>query len=235
MIRIGIAEDQDAEAQILIEYLQQYEKEKQVPMRIDRYKDGDELEHLYHQDTDLLLLDIEMPGMTGLEAAREIREIDERVMMIFVTNLAQFALKGYEVQAMDYILKPISYSQLELRLNRVMRALKKRTDCEIVASSRQGTWRLSSRDVLYIEVRGHWLQLHTYDASASMLGTLSAMEKQLAGQPFARCSESYLVNMEQIDHLEGDQVVMSNKEELPVSRNRRKRFQEEFFRYLGGL
>lgn len=109
MIRIAIVEDETVYKEQLIEYLKEFEQERSETLKIDTFSDGDEIVENYQAQFDIILMDIQMNFMDGMSAAEEIRKIDSEVVIIFITNLAQYAIKGYEVDALDYILKPISY------------------------------------------------------------------------------------------------------------------------------
>lgn len=109
LLRVAIVEDDDSYAETLQEYLNKYEQENEVRFQVVRYADGADLVEKYHGDFDILIMDIELKFMDGMTAAQHIRKMDSNVIIIFVTNMPQFALKGYQVDALDYVLKPISY------------------------------------------------------------------------------------------------------------------------------
>jgi len=109
LLRVAIVEDDDSYAETLQEYLNKYEQENEVRFQVVRYEDGADLVEKYHGDFDILIMDIELKFMDGMTAAQHIRKMDSNVIIIFVTNMPQFALKGYQVDALDYVLKPISY------------------------------------------------------------------------------------------------------------------------------
>ena len=235
ILYIGIVEDQDAAASQLEAQLEEYKKEKDLEFQLQRYRSGEELVEKYDSETDILLLDIEMPGISGMEAAKMIREKDRNVIMIFVTNLAQYAIKGYEVGAMDYLLKPVSYAQLAMRMDRAMYILRSRTDAELVVNNTQGVWKLKAREILYVEVTGHWLHIKTMDQTIRCLGSLSEMERKLVGQHFARCSSGFLVNMAHIRQIMGDTVILEDGGTFPISRSKKRTFMQQVTEYFGRI
>lgn len=109
MIRIAIVEDEEQYVQQLTEYLQEYQKSSNEEIDITVYRDGDEITSKYKSQFDIILMDIQMKFVNGMTAAEEIRSVDSSVVIIFITNMTQYAIQGYKVGAMDYILKPISY------------------------------------------------------------------------------------------------------------------------------
>ncbi len=126
MIKIAIVEDELAYAKQLQEFLLQYEKEMGESFHITTFSDGDEIVHKYKADFDIILMDVEMKFMDGMSAAEEIRKVDTEVVIIFITNMAQYAIKGYAVDALDYVLKPVSYFAFSQRLARAISRMKKR-------------------------------------------------------------------------------------------------------------
>ena len=126
MIKIAIVEDEHAYAMQLQEYLHTYEKENGEVFEISLFSDGDEIVHKYKPIYDIILMDIEMKFMDGMSAAEEIRKVDTEVVIIFITNMPQYAIRGYAVEALDYVLKPISYFAFSQRLNRAIGRIKKR-------------------------------------------------------------------------------------------------------------
>ena len=126
MISIAIVEDEEMYAKQLQQFLHQYEEENKEMFDITVYSDGDQIVNKYKSQYDIILMDVEMKFMDGMSAAEEIRKIDTEVVIIFITNMAQYAIRGYAVDALDYVLKPVSYFAFSQRLNRAISRMKKR-------------------------------------------------------------------------------------------------------------
>ena len=126
MIRIAIAEDDPQCFAQMEQYIAQFGQETGRAFHITRYDNGEDLVERYRPEFDLILMDVEMPFMDGMTAAGYVREKDPEVVIIFVTNLAQYAIQGYAVNALDYILKPLSYFSFSQRLNRALQFVRKR-------------------------------------------------------------------------------------------------------------
>lgn len=118
MVRIAIAEDDPAYRATLEEYLDRYRRENGLEAEVTTFSDGLALTEGYRPVYDLLLLDIEMPNLDGMSAAEKIRSSDPEVVIIFITNMAQYAIKGYQVDALDYVLKPVSYAAFAFKLKK---------------------------------------------------------------------------------------------------------------------
>lgn len=124
-MRVLIAEDEPDFARQMEQHLRRFAEENQLPLTMQTYGNGAELVEQYRPDWDILLLDVDMPGLDGISAARCIRGTDAEVIIIFVTNLAQYAICGYEVNALDYVLKPVNYYALSMKLKKALRYCRK--------------------------------------------------------------------------------------------------------------
>lgn len=235
MYKIGLLEDEQEQAERLLGFLERYrDAHPGFSYTIQRYDRAMDLLDHYDRDCDLLFLDIRLPDMTGMEAAHRIREVDRRVMIVFVTSLTQYAIEGYSVQAFDYIVKPISYEPFAAKLERAMRVLSYRqTGVVLDIKTREGGLRLTSDMIHYLEVFDHDLLIHTDDGVIKQWGSLSKYEKQLEGAHFARCNSCYLVNLKYVRGVYGDEVVVG-EDRLSVSKSRRKEFLQALAQYKGG-
>ena len=120
MITIAIVEDEEAYAKQLTEYIEKYQRESGKSIRVIRFSDGDEIVEKYTGEYDIILMDIQMKFMDGMSAAEAIRKQDTKVVIMFITNMTNYAIRGYEVDAMDYVLKPVSYFAFSKKLDRAM-------------------------------------------------------------------------------------------------------------------
>ena len=201
MLRIGILEDEKARSDELMGFLERYKNEHgSFSYSVKVYETGGKLLFDYKQDYDLLFLDIRLPDMLGIDAAREIRKIDPNVMIVFVTSLTQYAIDGYEVNAFDYILKPLMYQPFALKLTRILNILNRASAKKMLTlKTKQLTFRLDTDVILYVEVSGHNLIFHTLEREYRIWGTLSKIEQELEGGSFSRCNACYLVNLKYVD------------------------------------
>lgn len=232
MIKIAIVEDEHAYAMQLQEYLHQYESENGEVFEISLFSDGDEIVNKYKPIYDIILMDVEMKFMDGMSAAEEIRKVDSEVVIMFITNMPQYAIRGYAVDALDYVLKPVSYFAFSQRLNRALGRMKKRASKTISISIKGGTVRLDVANITYIESQGHTLIFHTVNASYETSGTMKDMERELSKLHFYRGNKGYLINLAHVDSVkEGCAIVRG--EQLLLSRGRKKDFMETLTRYWG--
>lgn len=235
MIRIAIVEDEAAYADTLREYLDRYAAEHGCRFAVTAYPDGEDIVRNYHADCDIILMDIEMRSMDGMTAAKRIRESDDSVIIMFITNMAQYAIQGYEVDALDYVLKPISYFAFAKRLERAISRLdaRRRDGRSIVVTARNGSSRIPVSDILWVESHGHRLTYHTTNGEyESTVNSMKSVEEQLAGDHFFRCNKCYLVNLAHVRGIEdGDALVGDDR--IAVSQSKRGAFVRAMTEYAG--
>lgn len=232
MLKIAVVEDDALYAKQLGAYLQQFETEYKEPVEITYFSDGDQIVQKYNSQYDIILMDIEMKFVDGMTAAEEIRKMDSEVVIIFITNMAQYAIRGYAVDALDYVLKPVSYFAFSQKLVRALGRMKKRESKAIIVNMKDGAVRINLANIYYIESQGHTMVLHTILGNYETAGTMKGMEEKLADLNFSRGNYGYLINLQYVDDVsEGCAVVKG--ERLPISRNRKKKFMEDLTKYWG--
>jgi len=233
MIRIAIAEDDPVCSEQLRDYLNRYSRESAEIVEITLFSDGLELVEHYRPVYDLILLDIEMPHLDGMTAAEKIRRLDGEVLILFVTNMAKYAIRGYEVDALGFMLKPVSYFSLSLKLKKAQSYLRSRPQRSLMVPTEDGIKKVPAADVYYAEVLDHRLHLHTKQQIYVMPGTLRDLEAELANQHFVRCNKGYLVNLRHIELVKSDCVIMADGEKLLISRRKREEFLLAVTEYYG--
>ena len=147
MFRIAIVEDDERYRAQLERYIHRYEEESGEQFNICHFSDGDEIVDNYAGNYDIILLDIEMRRLSGMGAARIIRSLDQEVLLIFITNMAQYAIQGYEVEAMDYVLKPIRYFAFSQEMEKAVKRLKRMDRRTIRIEQDQGMMLLDLREI----------------------------------------------------------------------------------------
>ena len=183
---------------------------------------------------DLVFLDIGLPGLSGMEAAALIRSYDEETPLIFVTDLAQYALEGYEVGALDFMVKPVTYGSLALRMDRAMRIVRRRRGQEVSIGTRANPAVVPAGAIVWVELQGHDLVWHLEGAEpVRRRGSLHEAEELVVGAPFVRVSNSCLANMDHVRMVLGSTLRMSDGSEHEMSRARRKDALDALARYFG--
>lgn len=232
MLRVAVVEDDDEYRRLLADYLDRYGREHGTHIERTDFSDGDEIVERYRSQFDLILMDVEMPFLDGMTAAEEIRHQDPEVVIIFITNMAQYAIKGYAVDALDYVLKPISYFAFAQRLERAVARMKRREQKFIVIPVRGGNQKVDVSQLYYVESQGHTLLYHTAGGVYASSGTMKEAEARLGTLHFCRGNNGYLINLEHVDGVH-DSFALVHGERLQLSRPRRAAFLEALTNYLG--
>ena len=231
MIRIAIVEDDAAYREELVTYLKRYEQESGEKFARSLFSDGDEITEHYKAAYDIILMDIQMPFVDGMTAAERIREKDAEVVIIFITNVPQFVMRGYTVDALDYVLKPISYYAFTQRIERALTRMRKRQRRFLAVNVKNGIHKIDISQITYIEVLDHDLIYHTLSESLSTRGTLSEVEGQLGDAPFFRANKCFLVNLEHVDAVTGNDILVAGQT-IQVSRAKKKPLMDALNDYI---
>lgn len=234
-VRAVIAEDNPSDAARLRGYLDRYSEEHGTLFSVRAYPDAVSFTEKYEPGSDIIFMDIEMPDMNGMEASRRVRMYDRDVIIIFVTNMAQYALKGYEVGAFDFIVKPVSYGDFSFKLTRALEKLERSGGgVSIMARTRRGVFKVEAAETKYVEIADHSLIYHTVKGDVTATGHLYEIEPILLGAGFVRCNRCYLVNLRYVEYAEDNTVSLGDGVVLQISRNRRKEFYDALTSYMCG-
>lgn len=234
-MKIAILDDSYEDAKLLEDYLCQFQKEKNVSFQIKTFHSSFDFLEEYEESFELLLLDIEMPGSDGLEVAREIRAKDQAVGIMFVTNMSQYAIEGYEVNALDFVVKPVRYYSFSQKLDKALQLIRLRKETNLVINTRDGLRRVRTSEVEYIEKDKDFLVYHLVNEELKERGSIKSVKEKLAALSFSECNGGYLVNLSNVKRIGKDTITLLSEKELPLSRRLKKQFTEDFIRYMGGM
>ena len=233
MIRIAVIDDEAEAREKIVECLSYVSEREETELSVSEFSSGLAFLGNYSPIYDIILMDIEMPGENGLEVARMLRETDKSVLLIFVTNMAQYAVSGYEVDALDFIVKPVNRYTLAMKMKRAIARTAKRLDDAVQIKSEGELYTIRASSVKYVESDGHYVIYHTAEGNFSEYGTLKIAENKLGKRCFVRCNRCYLVNLRYVDAVKRDCAVIGG-EELLISRPQKKAFLSAFSKFLGG-
>lgn len=233
MMRIAIVEDEESFRKKLIHYCERYTGEKGEKTSPTSFSNGMEFLEGYRGNFDLVLMDISMPHMDGMECARRLRERDEQVPIIFITSMAQYAIRGYEVEAMGFMIKPVQYEEFVMKLERVRRRIQASAIQPYAIIQKNDTRVVDIRAIYYVEVLNHDLIFHTRDGVFQTYGKLGALEEDSRFSGFVKVSKSHLVNCAFVGNI-GRTALEVAGEQIPFSRRRRKECLEKMARIIGG-
>lgn len=232
MLTVAVVEDDRAEARNLSDYIKKYAESCGLQSRVTVYGDAESFLVNYRSGMDIVFMDIELPDLDGMSAAKKLRERDSVVLIVFVTNMAQYAVRGYAVRAFDFLVKPVSYYGFATMMDRARSAMKSGKAPEITVRTADGLRRVELNEVEYIEVLGHKLIYHTEKGTIAAWGSLNDMEKKLSRYDFVRGSNCYLISLGHVTAIDGGNVTVGGAM-LPLSRTRRSDFMRALNEYLG--
>ena len=216
MIKTAIVEDDIKNQQELTTYLHQYEKSREEAFEIHCFTNGLAFIDSYTADYDLIFMDIEMPYMNGMEAAKKMREKDEDVALIFMTIFSQYSLFGYDVDA----------SAFERR--------KKENQACAVFSEGEDHYKVFYKEVAYVDTVNHYSYYHTKDGkSFRKYQSLNEAEEKVKDSGFIRASSSFLINPLYVTSYTKDSVILGKIATIPISRSKKKTFFEELTQRFG--
>lgn len=230
-MKIAIVEDDIQSSQTLQRLLNAYANCHGLSLEIITFNDGIQIVDHYQNDFDLIYFDIQMPIMNGMTAAQKIRKIDDKVVIVFLTNYVQWAIQGYSVNAADFLLKPISAFNFNEHFKKIVsKFLNQQKTITIAGNGKMR--KVFIANIFYIESEGHYLHYHTLDGAISAIDSLKNIESTLKTDNFFRCNYGFLVNLAHVDQITGNNAQVGPFQ-VQISRPRKKAFMAALTKYLG--
>ena len=223
MPSIAIVDDEAEVRTELHAMLDRYASEAGAGFKVAEYACGEDLIRAGATE-DIILLDIEMAEMNGMQTAQFLRKMDVASEIIFVTNMAQYAIKGYEVRALDFMVKPVRYPSFSFKLSRALEVVRGKGSSRVAIATKDAQRYVDTADIIYVEVRNHRLTYHTTFGICESWGTLKSVREELEPYGFALCNACYLVNLACVTGYTQDTVTVKGGDELKMSRGRKREF-----------
>ncbi len=231
MVKFAFVDNEKDQLRLLKEYCQRFEKESGQFLKCVFYENAFDFLEEYAGDYDAVFLDIDMPQMDGMTAAAHLRKIDKKTILVFITNWTKYALEGYKVDAMDYILKPVSYFNFSLELKKIMSRCKENEDY-LWIHTRSCTKRLPAREIVYISIFNHDVSVRTLEEEYTFRGTLKEIGTKLNPGLFARCHNCYVVNLAHVTEIRDGFAILDSRFKVEIARSRRKEFLDALTSYI---
>lgn len=234
-MKIAICEDDTTQQNILTAALDSYRTPAGEHVQYDVYHNGlDLLASINTHPYNVLLLDILMPGFTGMDAAREIRESNEKIPIIFLTTSQEFAVESYRVHAFDYLMKPVDQNALFETLDRAFSMTESTLEKSILVQTAKAVYVLSLSQIEFVEINNRTLSFHLIDGTVkSISGRLSDYEEALLKHPeFLKIHRSYIINMDLMKALNQKSFITLTGNEIPISRNLLPAIQKRYIEHL---
>ena len=235
MLNVAIVDDEAQERSRIRSCLKFISEEKKVEFAVDEYETAEAFLMAYDCSYDLIFMDVLFGNghEDGMQAARKLRKVDKTVALVFITNMLQMALHGYEVDALDFILKPVERSAFAMKMERVLGRIGLQGNAQVALNTPEGTVRLRTNLIRYLLIRGHYVEYHSREGVYKEYSTLAAAEKKLGDPAFVRCDRSYLVNLRYVSRIEKNACIVDG-EELPLARTQKAVFAQAFSEFLSG-
>lgn len=217
---IAICDDDEIQLQTLHTQISSWSRHSNHPCEIHCFPSAEAFLFAYEDDKtcDILLLDIEMNGISGISLAKRIRKERHRTEIIFITSHFEFISEGYEVDALHYLTKPVPEEKLAAVLDRAAERLGQEPPCVIITCEGE-TVKLYEEDILYVESFLHYISIHTTGKEYRIKENISAFEKRLSAD-FFRIHRSYLVSLKYVIRISRSLVTLEGNLELPLARGK---------------
>lgn len=235
-MNIAICEDKIEELNIINKFIDNWSKINNIEVNVDKYQSAESFLFEWTDDNkyDVIFLDIKMKKLSGIELSNLIREKNKKVDIVFTTGIFEHVLHGYNVAAMQYLLKPISQNDIHLCLNRVLDRIKstnKLSQFMIIKTSKENI-KLNYDEIYYFEMFSPNIIIYTKKGKVVLRKAISEIEKDLRCNSFIRCHRSYIVNLKYVKSISKNAITLENGESVPISRNKYKEVNNYYINYL---
>lgn len=231
MLYIAVCDDNEADVALVVSLIEKWKKEMMLPLQIESFLSAEAFLFAYETDRkyDLLFLDIEMEGMSGVELAKKLRGMGARLQLVFITGYMEYISEGYDVEALHYLMKPVTEIKLTEVLNRALERIKTR-ERELMLSLPDGIIKLPLYDIRYIEVSKNYVSVHTGE-TFRVKKTLNELETEL-DDGFFRVHRSYIVGLRFIKKITKTEVILKDGTVVPLSRKMYNDLNQAMIRYF---
>jgi len=217
VVSIAICDDENTEREYLQQLVTYWAKSRNIRLKLQLYPSAEAFLFAYVETpVDIVLLDIRMGAMNGINLAKHLRQKENRVQIVFITGLPDYIAEGYEVSALHFLIKPVSNKKLDDVLDRAIKLIS-REEPMILLPLKDGKQRMPISSIYFVEAFSHDLLMHTDQGNLFIKMSMNELEKAL-GEGFFRCHRSYLANMRRVRKIVKNSLEMDNGSILPLSR-----------------
>lgn len=231
--RVALVDDEAIQLELLQKMLRAYGKEHNIIFQFLTFDSSEAFLFHFEEDKaiDLLILDIEMGKMNGMELAKRLRAQNHEVKLLFVTGYTDYIAQGYEVSAIDYVLKPVKREKLFQVLDR-FRKISPDTDKYLLVETAEGGVRFNQQNILFFEANKHQTIIATTERKIDVTESFNTFEENVSSDEFIKTHRSYLVNLTHIKKITRQDVILDNEEKIPVSRRKYREVNQAFIDYF---
>ncbi len=231
-MRICLVDDDSTQLEYLKVLIEEWANKNNINTEISIYHSAEEM--LFENEKsylfDMILLDIQMGKINGIELAKQIREVDKNVIIAFISGMADYVFEGYNVQAIQYLLKPINQDKLIELLN-IAKSMTLKKHKHLIITNSNDKKKINYDQIYYIESMGHNVIIHTEFEEINWKNNLKDISEDLLKNGFTITHRSYIVNLKHIEEVCKERCILSNNKEVPISRNSYKSVNDDFITY----
>ena len=238
MLLIAVCDDMPIECADIAKQIENILKQSDIDFVIKKFFGGQELIQA-REGFDIIFLDIKMPKISGMDLAKKLREQGKQSLIIFITSASEYVFEAFDVEAFQYLLKPIQNDKLKIVLEKAIKRIQidVNTDFLIISADRQ-TKKVFLKDILYIESVGRIAKIHCNEGTLETYEQIGVLENKLSGKSFFRCHKCFLVNLNYVDAFNRTEVSLENGEKIMLAKRRYEDFQKIILSYMkikGGI
>lgn len=234
MIRIAICDDEKSMTDKLEKMVSDFFRRKNKEIAIAKFSCGEELLK-YDKPIDILFLDIQMDGIDGMKTARKLRDCKFRGFLIFITVLKEMVFQSFEVQAYDYLVKPMEEGHFERTMERLFASMQNVSAANLLVQKGHESRIISLEDIVFCEIIDRKIYLHlTSSEVVDFYERIESLESRLDDR-FFRCHRSFLINLKYLKSYKNGTAYMEGGKEIPVSRLRMKEFSSVILQYMENM
>lgn len=228
-MKIAICDDEAVQRELIATNTRQYFLNRKIPVHILEYESAEKLMFQYdlHNDIDIVLLDIQMEGMDGIALAKYLRSKNEGLPIIFITAMTEYIYEGFQVNAINYLLKPFENEKLFVCLDKAVEKCSKQEECLIMRVDKE-LLRITKNHILRVEGDGHYVKLVTLDCNYRMKKSMKELEQELSEPFFLKINRSDIINLHGVERITTKEISMMNGDKLLVPKGKHKEISEAF-------
>lgn len=234
-LSIAVCDDNETDLQYITDMVNAWARQGRIPVSLRTFSSAEAFLFHYSEnnDYDILLLDVEMGKLNGIDLAKQIRVQNSSVQIVFITGYPDFIAEGYEVSALHYLMKPVKPEKLAEVLDRALGLSQKERPFLLISSERE-TIRVFFDNIYYAESQGHYMLIHTVQMQYRTRMTVSSLMEQL-DEGFYRCSRSFVVSLRHICRITKSEIFLENQVSLPLGRGQYDEINKTMIRYLRSI
>ncbi len=235
MINVAILEDEESQSEAIISCLKNFFGKKSIEIHFDLFPNCSSFLNANNTVYDINILDVKLPDGNGIDVAKIIRSKGNNSVIIFVTNMRQFALKGYEVAALNYLIKPLQPLLFDETMERALANIAINKSSTILIKTKDGSYHIDVKDIEAVEVFSHEISLITKEEEYITCGTLKHFAELLPNSYFIQINSYVLININAISKMQNNSIQLFSGRKYEISRRRKKEFILAINNYFGGI